>query len=301
MIYLITSLLMSCVVFVVFKQAALKNYNSDHITIVNYIVATGISAVVVISQNKLDIFSYLPHAELRQLMQQKTLGNTAATLLLVGVLSGIFFAVNLIQTKKSVAFNGASPTSFFKQTGFIGGLFIAIAFFGEHPSSLQWYGIVLILASLILMISDFKALQIRAPFLLILLLVSGAFVEAANKFFAQYAVAGFQMLFLSVAFFFSLVYSLISLVWMKGKQEKERLRKVEILYGIAFGLSNLLNNFCKLQSLTLLPASIVIPTISAGTLVLATLLGITVYKEQTNKRSLGAMVIATISIIILNI
>lgn len=299
MIYLLLSLVLACIVYVLFKHAAIKNYDSDQITIINYIFASGLSFLYVLSSHQQSVFKYLPQADIDSLMSVKSPGNTALIILLVGTLLGVFFAVNLIQTKQSVALNGASLTSFFKQTGFIGGLFIAILFYGERPSGFQWLGIMMILASLVLMISDFNDLKIRAPFLLLLLLVSGAFVEAANKFFAQFTIEGYQMLFLSFAFCCALVYSAITLVLLK--RTRKRFGKHEILCGAMLGVSNLLSNFCKLKSLTILPAAIVIPTISAGTLVLATVLGIVVYREQTNKRSICAMLIATISIVILNV
>ncbi len=302
MIYLILSLILACLTYVIFKVTAVKKYNTDRVTVYNYTVVMVLAVITAATNGQHRILARLGEGSLSQIMDYVSPGNTALILAVFGVLLGILFAVNFIQTKESIADNGAGITSFFKQTGFIGGLFIAIIFLGERPTAIQWVGIVMILAALAIMISDLKTLRIKTPSVLLLLLLSGALVEADNKFFAKYAVNGYQMLFLAVGFAAAGIYSVIyfAIKWRRNGIGP-KFSRWEILWGVLLGTCNLFNNYFKLKSLEVLPASIVIPTISAGTLVLTMLLGIFVYKEKTNKQSVIAMLVAVVSITLLNI
>ena len=300
MIYLILSLVLACITYVVYKFVAIEGLNGNRVTVYNYIVAASLAIFFSILNKQINIFSYLRNIDISNILTEKSLFGTSLILLTAGPVLGIFFAINLIQTKDSIKKNGVGITSFFKQTGFIGGLFLAIIFLGERPTRIQWIGIVLILVSLYLMINDFRSLKIQYPAILFLLLISGAFVEADNKFFTKYAVTGYQMMFLAVAFVTSFCFSVILFYAKREYSLKAINNKTEIMYGLAIGASNLLQNYFKLRSLEELSAAVVIPTISAGTLILTTVMGFCFFKEKVDKGYVRAMVVAVVSIILLN-
>ncbi|MCI8662163.1 MAG: hypothetical protein HFG69_02690 [Hungatella sp.] len=302
MIYLLLSLILACLTYLVYKIADAGHYDSDSITLYNYVVAAALAITNAILHSQYEIFQYVLQGNLWTLTTVKSRSNTAVILVVIGVLSGVFVAVNLFQTKNSIAANGAGITSFFKQTGFIGGLFIAILFFGERPSGMQWIGIAGIILALVLMVSDFGMLDIHGPKLLLALLLSGAIVEADNKFFSQYALGGYHIIFLAIAFSVAGIYS-ISCVFYKYRRNFSTFTFSvrELIWGSILGAGNLLNNYFKLKSLEMLPASVVIPTISAGTLILTTLIGALLYKEKVNRRMILSMAAAQISIVLLNL
>lgn len=299
MIYLLLSLVLGCLVYIAFKIAAIRQYDGSRITLCNYFVAAILSILAAFSKGQHTIFLSIREGCFAALTSEKTPGNTAVIVLLIGLVSGIAFAVNLFQTKDSIALNGTGITSFFKQVGFIGGLFVAILFWGETPTLIQWIGIVTMLTALALMITDFRSLEIRSSKVLFALLVSGTIVESDNKFFSQFALGGYQSLMLAVAFSVAFVYTVCHIL-VSGKPGAFRFTRQELLCGGVLGLSNLLNNYFKLKSLEVLPAVVVIPTISAGTLILTALLGALLFKEKTNKQYTIAMLVAAVSIVLLN-
>lgn len=234
-------------------------------------------------------------------MVEKSPANTALIVVAAGVLLGVSFFGNMLFAKDSITANGAGVTSFFKQTGFIGGLFVAILFWGEKLSAFQWTGIIFILFALVMMIGDFKSLNIHSPKLLLTLLLSGTLVEANNKFFSQYALDQYNTLFLSIAFLVVLVVCTLYVTVLGKKGETSApITLREILYGGVLGISNTLNNYFKLLSLKTLPTALVIPTIAAGSLVMVTLIGIVFYKEKTNTQHLAALGVTIVGIVLLN-
>ncbi|MDO5829234.1 MAG: hypothetical protein Q4Q25_03685, partial [Methanocorpusculum sp.] len=75
----------------------------------------------------------------------------------------------------------------------------------------------------------------------------------------------------------------------------------DIFYGVLLGLSNLGNNFFKIKALEVLPASVVIPAVAVGALIITSLAGILFFKEKANRLYVLALVLAVVSIIMLNV
>lgn len=299
MISIVICVFFACMIFVIFKVAGLRHLNNTHVALINYVTATVLAFLASAPKGDLAVFAGLPEADIRTLMTVKNLPNTALILLLFGLITGVGLAMNLLLTKDSIAGNGTGVTSFFKQSGYIGGLFVAIAFFGERPSALQWLAIAVLLSALALLVHNFTQLKIQKPILLLFLLLSGVVVEASKKFVSQYSINSYQTLYLSVAFLVSTMYTGGNFL-LTERTAVRKFHPEEFLFGGLLGLSNVLTNYFKLQSMNALPASVVIPTIAAGTLISTTLVGIFIFREKTSLSHIAAVALAILSLILLN-
>ena len=281
------------------KIAGIRGANNNHVVLWNYITAFVLTMGMNIVGGRLEIFSELTALNLSEVFVEKTLPVTAFLVLATGFVSGISFPVNLIEIKDSTVTNGSAITAFFKQMSTIGGLLIAIVFMNERPSAMQWAGVALITVAIVLMVMDFKSLKIEKGLLLALIFISGSLMETGNKVISKYTVDGYSTLYLSMIFLVAMIFIIIYLVFKEGKALMHFSVK-DIFYGAVLGLSNVGNNFFKIKAMNILPATVVIPIVAAGSLIVTNLVGIIFFKERANKLYGLAVAIAVVSIFLLN-
>lgn len=90
MIYLLLSLILACLTYLVYKIADAEHYDSDSITLYNYVVAAALAITNAILHSQYEIFQYVLQGNLWTLTTVKSLSNTAVILVVIGVLSGVF-------------------------------------------------------------------------------------------------------------------------------------------------------------------------------------------------------------------
>jgi len=301
MFYLILAVLIQCMLSIILKIANIRKYDSNSITFINYTVAMIMAVGSAVTKGQYHIFSELGNMNPASLMTEKTLGNTAFTVILLGIISGVIFLVNLLILNNSVARNGAGISSFFKQSGFIGGVLLAVIFFKETLKPLQMVGIVLVVVALLLLVGDFKSLDVKAPVLLFLMLLNGTIIEVDNKFFNDFAITEYKPLFLAAIFLVAFVCCVIYIVYLVKKENKKlRFGTSELIAGVLLGLSNMLNNLFQLKSLDSLDASVVFPSLAGGSLFIMTLASIVVFKEKTTVKHILSVVIAIMGLVFIN-
>lgn len=281
------------------KIAGVRGANNNHVTFLNYVVAFIITLCMSIAGGKLRIFSELGNVDINTVFSVKSIPGTAFLVIATGIVSGISFPTNLIEVKDSTAVNGSAITAFFKQMSTLGGLLIAIVFMGEHPTGIQWIGMLLMVAAIAMMVLDFKSLRINNGLILILILLVGSVMETGNKVISKYTVEGYSLVYLTVTFFVAMIFVVIYLLKQEGSKCFSFSGK-DVFYGALLGLSNIGNNFFKIQALNVLPAAVVIPIVAAGSLIITNLVGIVFFKEKANKLYGLAVAVAIISIFMLN-
>ena len=74
-----------------------------------------------------------------------------------------------------------------------------------------------------------------------------------------------------------------------------------MLFGALLGIPNFFSTKFLLMALGDLPAVIVYPTFSAGTILVVTVAGLLLFKEKLGKRQLLAMSVILLALILLNI
>ena len=299
MLYVFLTIICLTSLVMILKISGIRKADNDRVILMNYVTAFAVSLISSALNGYLPAMKELAHADISAIFTVKDLATTALLAVILGVFSGIAFPMNLFYMSDSIPLNGSALTAFFKQMSTLGGLLVAVAFLGERPGPIKWVGIVLMLVSIILMVSDFGKLEIQKGSLLLLIFASGTIMETDNKLFSKYAMDGYSTLFLTVVFGIAIIYTVIRLKTVRGFVFSGIGLK-EVFYGILLGTANLLHNYFKIRAFSILPAAIVIPVVAAGSLILTNIIGIVFFKEKANKAYFAAVVLAIVSLFLLN-
>lgn len=302
MYILVLTLAVQCYMPFVWKLSAIRKYDTRVILLLNYVVTVAISTVLAIKNDLFSVLSYLPKSDITALMKEKSLENTALILIIVGVLAGVAYYLSLYFSQRNIAVNGMGISSFFTQTGLVGSLLTAFFFFDEQITGIQWLAIVGILFSIMLFTCGNSKITIKSPWLLIAVFVFNLAVGTSNKFYARYALESYKTAFLAIAFFIAFVSAAIKIYYDYDKSgNRFIIDKGEILFGLTLGAANLGYSYLNLKCLESLPAAIVVPTLSAGGLVVSTLLAVFLFRERSNYRHALAILLSCVFIYLLNI
>ena len=130
---------------------------------------------------------------------------------------------------------------------------------------------------------------------LVALMLMGGSVDALGKFYEEWGNPALKDHYLFYVFFCAFLYAAI-LCAMK----KERVTRWDALFGILVGIPNYLCSRFLLLSLADLPAVVVYPTFSVGTIICITLIGVFFFRERLLRRQTAAMGIIFVALALLN-
>lgn len=279
MLNLILAVLTSALLSVVMRVSEKKVKDTMGMFLVNYIVCGGLS------------FAFMD----RQALSIHTPGISIA--LLIGAISGILYIVNLFLMQTNIKKNGVVMTALFMKLGVIIPTLMAILIFREAPKLVQIIGFALALGAILLINFDKnQKAPIEAKGLLLIVLFFCGFTDSTANIFDKVGSASVKDWYLLFTFG---VAGLCSLIMMIIK--KQRIGRYEALYGLLIGVPNYLSARFLLLSLHDLPAVVVYPAYSVGSLVVVSLAGIFLFKEKTSRQKLLAMVIIALALVLLNL
>ena len=124
-------------------------------------------------------------------------------------------------------------------------------------------------------------------------------VSLLNIVYGKYFSGEMEALFLTAVFFLAAVLAAVVLLekgkilWKCGKND--------FSVGIFIGLSNIFTTLFMLKSYTAVSANIVAPTTAAGNMIFAAVIGKVMFKEEVNKNTVIALVMAIASVILVNV
>ena len=226
-------------------------------------------------------------------------GDGVGPMLGMGVFNGTCYMVALVLNQYNISRNGVVlPSVFSKTGGLLIPLVVSILLFREFPSILQIIGFVLAMTAII-MISQKQggsgASNISKGALFALFVGEGC-AGIMAKVFRELGNPALGDHFLFVTF--GVAFLLCAVVILaKG----ERPGKMELMFGTMIGIPNFMSAKFQLMALETLPAVIVYPMRSAGTIVVITLAGVLFFKERLTKLQLVAVGIILVSLILLNL
>lgn len=131
---------------------------------------------------------------------------------------------------------------------------------------------------------------------LILLLVISGLTDSMAKIFEELGDRNLDSWFLLITFIVAFFLSVGMMIY-----HKEKLRVSEIVYGCLVGIPNYGSVFFLLKTLTYLPAVLVYPTYSAGTIFAISLIGVAAFGERPRKRQWAALGMILVALIFLNL
>ena len=226
------------------------------------------------------------------------------TTALLGIIGGGFFVAALVAMQTSVRVNGATLTAAFAKLGLVVSLLVSVFWFGERPGVMQLIGIVLVLCALIVMHTGPKDDEVRTKKtslgLLLLTLLTGGCGDGMAKVFDQLGNGGENVLYIFWVFFTSCVLTALLAIWEKRRTGKRIVLK-EFAAGIAVGIPNYYSSYLLLVALNRLPALLVFPTFSTGTILLVFLFSTLFFRERPTRRQLLGILLIAASLVLLNI
>lgn len=218
------------------------------------------------------------------------------TTLCLGIVGGVLFLVSFMLLQWNTRKNGIVLSSVFMKLGLLVPMLLSVLVFHELPTAVQIIGFCLALAA-ILLINLKKGTQAGGfRWALVLLLLTGGSADAMSKVYDALGTPTLSNQFLFYIFAVALVLCLCLAVC---KKERPGIR--ELLYGAAIGIPNFFSSKFLLRSLSDLPAVVVYPSFSIGTILLTTLVGVLVFKERLGKLQWLAMGVIVLALLLLNI
>lgn len=225
--------------------------------------------------------------------------------LLCGALGGCLFVAGLVSMQSSVSANGATLTAAFAKLGLLVSLALSILWFGERPGLWQIGGIVLALASVVVIHSgkdNQAAGESAAPSLglLLLTLLACGGSDGMAKVFEQVGQRSEDTLYF---FFVFLVAALLSAVLavIEYRKTGKKILLPELAAGVAVGIPNYFSSYLLLKALVSLPAFLVYPVFSTGTILLVMAVSAVFFGERPGRRQLAGLVLVLAALVLLNI
>ena len=223
-------------------------------------------------------------------------GTLTTSAVVMGAICGVLYLVNFVLLKYNMKKNGVVLSSTFMKLGVLIPTLMAVVVFRETPTGRQIAGIILAVIAIVMIHFEKEAVGEgkQKLGLLVLLILSGTTDSMANifeKLGASEAKDGYLLMTFFTAFFISLVLML---------QGKSKVSKKDILFGIVLGIPNYYSARFLLLALTELPAVLVYPVCSVGTIVTITVVGILLFKEKLSAKKIGALVMILVALALLN-
>ncbi len=204
-----------------------------------------------------------------------------------------FFAIYCIKTV------GASSTTVVSVLSILFPITMAAFIWDEIPSGMQTMGIGLALVALLLIgLKDQTERKSPKPWLVPSVLL-GFFLLCGCSRLSQETFKHFHQpeqrpTFLLTAFGVAAVPSLILLIY-----RHRRIELTELGFGVLMGLANVLQSFFILKCLQYYPGYIVFPVVSAGAIVLTTLLATRLLQETLSVRTYAGITVAVFALFML--
>ena len=214
----------------------------------------------------------------------------------IGLISGVLYLAAFVAFQTNTNKRGVVLSSVFMKLGLLVPIVVSVLFFKELPTAVQIIGFCIAIFAILLinLRNDGRGKGFGFGLILMLLLSGGADVMA--KIFDVFAPQAHSALYLF--YNFATAFTLCVLLVI---QKKERPGLRELLYGALIGIPNFFSAKFLLASLTKLPAVVVYPSFSVGTMLIVTMIGVLVFRERLSKLQWGAMGAIVAALILLNI
>ena len=285
MLYLITAIACSAIISVIIRVSKKEVKYPVTMYGANYITCEILGLIFLLSGES--TIAGLTGGELRFAMQ-------------LGFFTGLLYPVGFILMRINIINSGMALTSVFSKLGVIVPTLLSILLFHENPSAACYVGIAVAVAAIIVM-----GLAKKEPreagkhsnyFWLVIHLLCGGVTESANKLFDEFGTSQSKTLFLLMIFGAALLFCIVWMIISKGK-----ICAKDALVGVALGVPNYFTSRLILRALESIPAVVVFPVYSVGTIVAITLIGLFFFKEKLNRIQVIGIGMILAALVLLNL
>jgi drug/metabolite transporter (DMT)-like permease len=303
MTHLLLAIICSTSIALILKHGEERNHSRYVILSMNYIMATAISLSLVISKG---LFKRFSGTSINNLLRQLETGHsgvegflspqsTALWALLIGIPTGVLYFLGFYYYQRAVWESGVGMAGSYAKMGILVPMILSMVFWREFPGGYQWAGMILALSAIAMVNLKFGSKNIFSsvkPVLLLLFLSCGV-SEFTNKLYQRFGMLEMKDLFL---FFLFATALLICVFRVRRKPSRD-----EILTGLAIGIPNFFASFFLINALARIPASVVFPSYSAGSIALICIGGRVFFGERLSRRELTAVIATMVALLLINL
>ncbi len=285
MLLIVLAVLSTTAIGLVFKLA--EGRVSEKITLLlgNYIVAVLISFMFVV-------------------FEDGAFWRLSTPSLILGTAGGLVFAGNFFLMTVAVRKRGMALPVILMRLSAIVPILASIAFLGETPTILQYLGLAGAFCAAVLLslhLRGGEAAKKKEESRLTVVVSSLGFLlcfglaDLSLRMFEELGRAGEKPFFLAFLFLVALGVFILA-AWIR----KTKIRIPDLLWGFGLGVPNMLAAYFVVSALREFPAFIVFPVVSAGTVVLVSILAFFLFGERIGRWGLAGIGLTVLSIAAIN-
>lgn len=279
MIYLILAITCSSVISIIMRFSERFVRNNMIMFTTNYAVCLILSRVYM---GKINLFT-----------RENGIGIAVA----LGLFSGILYLTTFVLMQKNMFQNGMMLSSVFGKLGILVPTLMAILIFHEEPAPNQMIGIALAVAAIILINLEKGGIKKGGRrILLLILLISTGVTDSMANIYDKTGNAVLKDHYLFYTFLAALILAVLMALL-----KNQRLTLKDVLFGILIGIPNYFSSRFLLLAVGSLPAVIVYPVFSVGTLIVITAAGMLLFKEKLSNQKKSALILILGALVLLNI
>jgi len=278
MLYLILAIISSALVSVVMRVSEKYARNSISMLAANYVMCSAAAAFLA--------GGLIPTGEGSAL----TIG--------LGSVCGVLYLLGFVTLQWNIRRNGVVLPATFQKLGVLVPTLAAITVFGETPRVTQLIGIAAAVFAILFMQPGAREgeKKDRSLWGLIALLLCGGMSDVMSKVFQTWGNAAHANYFLVFTFVVALILCVILAI-----VKKQSLSLPDVVCGLCLGVPNYMSARFLLWALNDLPAVVVYPTFSVGTIIAVSLVGVLAFREKLERRKLIAIGIILGALVLLNV
>lgn len=278
MVYLCLAVFMSALVSVMMRFGEGRIQNNMGMFVVNYAISILFARIYM---GKIELFT-----------KETGIGISVG----LGIMAGILYLVNFVLLQKNIRLNGMMLASTFMKLGVIIPTLMAMTVFHEEPRLTQILGILLALFAIVMInFEKGDGAEAKYKFMLILMLLCGGITDSLANIFdklGNHALEGHYLFCTFLAAFLCAVFMCI--------RTHKKISLWDMIFGVLIGIPNYYSSRFLLASLSRVPAVIVYPVYSVGTIVTVSVVSIFLFKESLSKQKAAAVGIIFAALILLN-
>ncbi len=301
MIYLCIAILCSVSMSLIFKLSESGGSNRYAVTFFNSLGALCIATIFALGGTFFS-GSWFPafFAEAGEVFGQMGKFSSLASCgyaVLLAVAGGICSYIAYMVLQLCTARNGAAMTTTFNKVGSIVPMTLSVLFLHEAPKIIQVVGAAVAIAAIFIIYFKREAASVITMKIALLgTLFFGGFSDFITKLFETFGREEHQTLYV---FYFFLFSSLVGLVAMLIKNRT--IRRRDVIFGLITGIpAQFLSRFLLL-ALGQVPAFVVFPLYSVGTIVLVNVINLIFFKEPLTRRQFFAIGLMIVAVVLLNL
>ncbi len=303
MVYLTAALCCSALIAIMMRLGEHRIKNNISVLAVNYLICLILSLAYTIAATgagETGTGSFIVHSADGRETQ------------LMGLVNGFFYVGGFILYQYNIRKNGVTMSATFMKLGVLVPTLTAIIVFGERPGRLQICGIILAVAAILVLnlsgkygksgktdktdSSKSSDITVTTPKALIALLLMGGSGDAMSKIYEELGSSDLNEHFLLYTFISAIILCTMAAVW-----SRQGLTRDDVLFGCLIGIPNFYTARFLLAALAYVPAVIVYPTYSTGTIILVSIAGVLIFHEKITPKQKTAILMIITALILLNL